>query len=127
MNRFDYLLFKEQEERNEIQEPNYDEILFCKYKKDIIILVERLLREGKDVTDVPTEIVNPFHSFLCEAVYFIDSKKRETETETETVLECIPENETLNISINPVDYRYITIRDKFYTIERFLSKNNIET
>lgn len=127
MNRFDYLLFKEQEERNEIQEPNYDEILFYKYKKDIIILVERLLREGKDITDIPTELLNPFHSFLREAIYFIDSKKGETETETETVLECIPENETLNTSINPIDYRYITIRDKFYTIERFLSKNNIET
>ena len=131
MNKFDHLLFKE---KSEYDVPDYDEKMFYKYKKDIIILVEQLLREGKNVKDIPSEIVYPFHHFLYEAISFFDYRKRETNIKEDKKLECIPEHEILKASggvsnepINLNDYRYITIRDKFYTIDRFLTKKNIET
>ena len=133
MNRFDHFLFKEKEESEKEEGSNYNDMMFYKYKKDIIVLVEQLLREGKHVKDIPCEVVHPFHQFLCEAISLIDHKKRETKIkESKKILERIPENDILKVepeitSIDPVDYRYITIRDKFYTIDRFLSKNNIET
>lgn len=134
MNRFDHFLFKEKEKEENEEAPDYNEMMFYNYKKDIIVLVEQLLREGKHVKDIPCEVVHPFHQFLCEAISLIDHKKRETKiVENQKVLESIPENNILQMkkdklkSIDLNDYRYITIRDKFYTIDRFLSKNNIET
>jgi hypothetical protein len=127
-------MFKEKRNAEEEEAPNYNEMMSYKYKKEIIVLVEQLLREGKNVIDIPCEVVHPFHQFLCEAIYLIDHKKRETEPEKECnkTLERIPENDILKTytdltCIDPNDYRYITIRDKFYTIDRFLSKINIET
>ena len=120
MNKYDNLLFIDKcSDANESTQVSF--LSIHKYHKELLLLLRQLLKREEDTSDIPDEVSNSFHVFLNESITFFE-KKREMEKEKGTSLETIPEEDILH---SKQDYKYITFRDKFYTIDRFIHKKNI--
>lgn len=120
MNKYDNLLFIDKcSDTNEASQVSF--LSIHKYHKELLLLLQQLLKREEDTSNIPDEVTNSFHTFLHEAISYFEQKK-EMKKENNSSLETIPEEDVLH---SKQDYKYITFRDKFYTIDRFIHKKNL--